>query len=202
MEAINMIIEFENGMKYDDELLITNKDELLICRRNELVPENPQVQRTGIEGLLEYRLNENKRHPDCIYERYDETEHKYTGKSKTAEFFEVFTNLGIRNRVGFLFHRILSRGLSTLTYTILYYTILTYPYLGIHLVDFWYTIGIRLVYRRYTIGIRREKVCVYAGTVSVSSDEVVYLPILNENDKLFTKLPYESLCAQDSQIIL
>lgn len=83
-----MIIEFEDGMKYDDELLIMNKDELLICRRNELVPENPQVQRTGIEGLLEYRLNKNKRHPDCIFQGYDETEHKYFGRSKTADYFE------------------------------------------------------------------------------------------------------------------
>ena len=62
-------VSAESGMKIDDELLIENKDELLICRRNELVPENPQVQRTGIEGLLEYRSNDNKRHPDCIYER-------------------------------------------------------------------------------------------------------------------------------------
>ncbi len=72
---------------YDDELPVGNKDDLLICRRNELVPENPDVQKTGIEGLLEYCLNKNIRHPDCIYKRYDEEEHKYVGKSKTAEYF-------------------------------------------------------------------------------------------------------------------
>ena len=81
-------VSAESGMRFDDEFIISNKDELLICRRNELVPENPQVQRTGIEGLLEYRINDNNRHPDCIYERYDETEHKYCGWSKTAEYFE------------------------------------------------------------------------------------------------------------------
>ena len=63
-----MIVEFQDGTKYDDELLIMNKDELLICRRNELVPENPPVLKNGIEGLLEYRLNRNRRHPDCIYQ--------------------------------------------------------------------------------------------------------------------------------------
>ena len=51
MEVINMIyVSAESGMRFDDELLIRNKDELLICRRNELVPENPRVQRNGIEG--------------------------------------------------------------------------------------------------------------------------------------------------------
>ncbi len=84
-----MIIEFQDGMKYDDELLIENKDDLLICRRNELVPENPPVLQRGIEGLLEYRINRNKRHPDCLYQGYDEAEHKYFGKSKTAEYFEL-----------------------------------------------------------------------------------------------------------------
>ncbi len=88
-EFLNMITEFQDGTKYDDELLIMNKDELLICRRNELVPENPPVLKNGIEGLLEYRINRNKRHPDRIYQGYDETEHKFFGKSKTAEFFET-----------------------------------------------------------------------------------------------------------------
>lgn len=68
---------------------IKNREDLLVCRRNELVPENPPVLKNGIEGLLEYRINKNKRHPDCIYQRYDETEHKYIGKSKTAEYFEI-----------------------------------------------------------------------------------------------------------------
>ena len=38
-----MIIKFTDGTEYDDELLIMNQEELLRCRRNELVPENPQV---------------------------------------------------------------------------------------------------------------------------------------------------------------
>ena len=58
-----MIIKFTDGTEYDDELLIMNQEELLRCRRNELVPENPQVLKRGIEGLLEYRINRNKRHP-------------------------------------------------------------------------------------------------------------------------------------------
>lgn len=70
-------------------MMIEKRDDLLVCMRNELVPENPPVLKTGIEGLLEYRINKNKRHPDCIYQRYDEAEHKYTGKSKTAEYFEI-----------------------------------------------------------------------------------------------------------------
>ncbi len=84
-----MLHVFQDGTGFDDEFLIENKDELLVCRRNELVPENPQVQKNGIEGFLEYRLNKNVRHPDCIYQRYDETEHKYIGRSKTAEYFEI-----------------------------------------------------------------------------------------------------------------
>ena len=84
-----MIIKFTDGTEYDDELLIMNQEELLRCRRNELVPENPQVLKRGIEGLLEYRINRNKRHPDCIYQGYDEAEHKYFGKSKTADYFEL-----------------------------------------------------------------------------------------------------------------
>lgn len=85
---MNMITEFRDGTKYDDELLIMNKDDLLICRRNELVPENPPVFKNGIEGLLEYRINRNKKQPDRIYRGYDEEEHKYLGKSKTADYFE------------------------------------------------------------------------------------------------------------------
>ncbi|MCR4989531.1 MAG: hypothetical protein K6A38_01525 [Lachnospiraceae bacterium] len=88
-----MIHVFQDGTKFDDELLIMNKDELLICRRNELVPENPQVEKTGIEGLLEYRLNDNLRHPDCIFQKYDEIEHKYIGRSKTADYFEILYDI-------------------------------------------------------------------------------------------------------------
>ncbi len=45
---------------------ISSKEALLKCCRNELVPENPTVDKNGVEGLLEYRKNYkmNKRHPD------------------------------------------------------------------------------------------------------------------------------------------
>ncbi|MCR4674841.1 MAG: hypothetical protein K5675_07510 [Lachnospiraceae bacterium] len=64
------------------------KDDLLLCKRNEFVPENPTVEERGIVGLLRYRTNKNKMHPDSIYQGYDELTHKYFGKSKTAEYFE------------------------------------------------------------------------------------------------------------------
>ncbi len=92
MEEINMkgiTNVYKDRTKFDYEQLIGDRDELLICRRNELVPENPPVLKNGIEGLLEYRINRNKRHPDCIYQGYDEAEHKYFGKSKTAGYFEL-----------------------------------------------------------------------------------------------------------------
>lgn len=43
---------------------ISIKENLLKCYRNELVPENPYVDKYGVEGLLQYRKNQNKRHPD------------------------------------------------------------------------------------------------------------------------------------------
>ena len=64
------------------------KDDLLLCRRNELVPDNPTVEEHGIAGLLKYRMNRNKMHPDSIYQGYDEVTHKYYGTSKTAEYFK------------------------------------------------------------------------------------------------------------------
>ena len=43
---------------------IDRKEDLLKCYRNELVPENPCVNEYGVKGLLVYRRNQNKRHPD------------------------------------------------------------------------------------------------------------------------------------------
>lgn len=43
---------------------ISSKENLLKCYRNELVPENPYVDKYGVEGILQYRKNQNKRHPD------------------------------------------------------------------------------------------------------------------------------------------
>lgn len=43
---------------------INKYEDLLVCSRNELVPENPYVKEDGIEGLLIYRCMERKRHPD------------------------------------------------------------------------------------------------------------------------------------------
>lgn len=40
------------------------KEDLLRCGRNELVPENPQIAENGVKGLLYYRCNNNQRHPD------------------------------------------------------------------------------------------------------------------------------------------
>lgn len=40
------------------------KEDLLRCARNVLVPENPQVEESGVKGLLCYRCNNNQRHPD------------------------------------------------------------------------------------------------------------------------------------------
>ena len=47
-EFLNMITEFQDGTKYDDELLIMNKDELLICRRNELMSDSPHIRKSGM----------------------------------------------------------------------------------------------------------------------------------------------------------
>ncbi|MCR5406837.1 MAG: hypothetical protein K6E88_08625 [Lachnospiraceae bacterium] len=70
-------------------MMIDKREDLLVCRRNELAPENPPALKCGIEGLLEYRINRNARRPDCIYQGYDEAEHKYSGRSKTADYFEM-----------------------------------------------------------------------------------------------------------------
>lgn len=43
---------------------ISTKESLLKCYRNELVPENPSVNEYGVKGLLQYRKNIKKRHPD------------------------------------------------------------------------------------------------------------------------------------------
>ena len=69
-------------------MMIENREDLLKCRRNELAPDNPGVYSRGIEGLMEYRLNDNKRNPLSLYRKYCKEEHKYCGRSKTAEYFE------------------------------------------------------------------------------------------------------------------
>lgn len=43
---------------------ISSKESLLLCYRNELVPNNPHVNDYGVKGLLQYRKNRNVRHPD------------------------------------------------------------------------------------------------------------------------------------------
>lgn len=67
---------------------ILTRDDLLKCVRNELVPENLTTC-FGIEGLLQYRIMDKKRHVDSIYEGYDKSNRKYYGKSMTAECFEI-----------------------------------------------------------------------------------------------------------------
>jgi len=67
---------------------LETKEDLLKCLRNELVPENP-ITEYGIKGLIEYRNNNNLRHPDSMYERYNERTRKDEGKSRTAELFEI-----------------------------------------------------------------------------------------------------------------
>lgn len=66
---------------------ISTRDDILKCVRNDLVPENQETC-FGIEGLLQYRIMDKKRHVDSIYEGYDEIKHKYYGRSITAECFD------------------------------------------------------------------------------------------------------------------
>lgn len=67
------------------------KEDLLKCVRNELVPMNPNVEETGIKGLLEYRMNYRNKlnisHPDSIYIMWDKKLGKYVGKSKLSEIY-------------------------------------------------------------------------------------------------------------------
>lgn len=68
-----------------------SKEDFLKCLRNELVPENPKTA-FGVNGLLEYRINAgkklNKRHPDSLFEGYDERNKRYYGESIMAECFK------------------------------------------------------------------------------------------------------------------
>jgi len=57
---------------------ILNEKDLLICCRNKLAPINPIVNEGGVLGLLQYRKNNNKKHPDSLL-----TDKKY---SWIAEF--------------------------------------------------------------------------------------------------------------------
>lgn len=66
---------------------ISTKEDFFKCLRNELVPENPQTT-YGLEGFLEYRKNDNKRHPDSMYFQYNKNEHRYEGESITAKLFK------------------------------------------------------------------------------------------------------------------
>ncbi|MBQ9332854.1 MAG: hypothetical protein IJS12_00785 [Lachnospiraceae bacterium] len=81
--------------------MINSIEDLLTCRRNELMPDSPHIRKSGIEGLLEYRLSEIKMPPESIWQRYDEDEHKYVGRSKAAEYIgdlygiDVFETGGI-----------------------------------------------------------------------------------------------------------
>lgn len=74
-------------------MIIEKKEDLLKCIRNELAPENPKVEHTGIKGLLEYRLNNNISHPDSIYKGYDKHKCKYYGESKTSDYFRTIYNI-------------------------------------------------------------------------------------------------------------
>ncbi len=81
--------------------MINSIEDLLTCRRNELMPDSSHIRKSGIEGLLEYRLSEIKMPPESIWQRYDEDEHKYVGRSKAAEYIgdlygiDVFETGGI-----------------------------------------------------------------------------------------------------------
>lgn len=51
----------------DKMLLAINKyEDLLECRRNELVPKNQFVKENGVEGLITYRCMKNGIHPDSL----------------------------------------------------------------------------------------------------------------------------------------
>lgn len=66
---------------------LDKEEEFLRCLRNELVPENRKTG-YGIEGLINYRINKNIRHPDSMYMGYDKLNNKYVGVSPTAELFK------------------------------------------------------------------------------------------------------------------
>lgn len=67
------------------------KKDLLKCVRNELVSMNPNVEETGIKGLLEYRMNYRNKlnisYPDSIYIMWNKKLGKYVGKSKLSEIY-------------------------------------------------------------------------------------------------------------------
>ena len=65
-----------------------SREDFLICLRNDLVKENPDTE-FGIKGLLQYRLIENKRHPDSMYLNWNKETNEYEGKSVTAKFFKI-----------------------------------------------------------------------------------------------------------------
>ncbi len=68
---------------------ISCEADLCKCLRNELAPCNPHVAETGIEGLLEYRLAQNVRHPDSLYEGFDHQKGGYYGESYLPKCFKA-----------------------------------------------------------------------------------------------------------------
>lgn len=75
-------------MKKEDKISLNKIEDFTKCIRNELVLENKKTQ-NKILGLLEYRMNKNKRHPDSIYEGYDENKKQYYGESTTSKYFKI-----------------------------------------------------------------------------------------------------------------
>ena len=59
-------------------ILLDKREDFLRCLRNELVPENPETgyRGYGIEGLINYWINKNIRHPDNMYMRYNKLKKK------------------------------------------------------------------------------------------------------------------------------
>ncbi len=84
---------------------VRNKEDLCKCLRNELAPCNPFVSAKGLAGFLEYRINADRnlnfRHPDCLYEGYDDAFSRYYGESLTSKCFERIYSINPRaNRKG------------------------------------------------------------------------------------------------------
>lgn len=75
-------------------LQIKNKDNLLICRRNELCEGKNPPTGTGVRGYLDFTDLPDHWHPDCIYEGWDSAR-GYYGRSKTAGYYEEIYGIGI-----------------------------------------------------------------------------------------------------------
>lgn len=66
---------------------LNSSNDFLKCVRNELRPENKKTT-YGLEGLLQYKLNSERKDPDSMYLKYNKETNRYEGKSYTAELFE------------------------------------------------------------------------------------------------------------------